>query len=83
MRVTGVFRKCLIAWKAASDASFGAVQVLIDGRVVTTLRGGSGKWGQSEVVLVLDEQTAAEHTLEIRVTEEGKRVTITAIGLQT
>ncbi len=82
LKITGVFRKCLVAWKASADASFGTVEILVDGRVAQTVRGGSGKWNQSEVVLVLDEKEAAEHTLEIRVKEEGKKATITAIGLQ-
>ena len=33
-------------------------------------------------VLALDAAEAAEHTLEIRVTEAGKKFTVTAIGLQ-
>ncbi len=82
LRVTGVFRKCLVAWKATADRSFGVAEILVDGRVVKTVRGGEGKWGQSEVVLILDESVPAEHTLEIRVTEEGKKFTVTAIGLQ-
>lgn len=82
LTVRGIFRKCLVAWKATNSASFGAAEILIDGRVVKTVKGGKDKWGQSEVVLVLDEKEAAEHTLEIRVTEEGKAFTVTAIGLQ-
>ncbi len=82
LKVTGVFRKCLIAWKATNDASFGAAEILIDGELKRTVRGGKDKWGQSEVILVLDGKEAAEHTLEIRVKEEGKKFTITAIGLQ-
>ena len=82
LTVRGVFRKCLVAWKATNSASFGTAEILIDGRVVKTVKGGKDKWGQSEVVLVLDEKEAAEHTLEIRVTEEGKAFTVTAIGLQ-
>ena len=82
LKITGVFRKCLVAWKAASDPAFGTAVILLDGRAVRTLRGGEGKWGQSEVVLALDEREAAEHTLEIRVTEEGKKFTVTAVGLQ-
>ena len=82
LKVTGVFRKCLIAWKAANDASFGTAEVLIDGERTATLRGGKDKWGQSEVILALDESEAKEHTLEIRVTEPGKRFTVTAVGLQ-
>ena len=82
LTVRGVFRKCMVAWKATNSASFGTAEILIDGRVVKTVKGGKDKWGQSEVVLVLDEKEAAEHTLEIRVTEEGKAFTVTAIGLQ-
>ena len=82
LKVTGVFRKCLVAWKASADPSFGTVEILIDGQVKKAVRGGEGKWGQSEVVLALDMKEAAEHTLEIRVKEEGKKATITAIGLQ-
>ena len=82
MKVTGVFRKCLIAWKAAAENTYGTAEILVDGKVKATLKGGSGKWGQSEVVLVLDETEAAEHTVEIRVVEEGKRFTVTAVSVQ-
>ena len=82
MRVSGVFRKCLIAWKAAAEDTYGTAEILVDGKVKATLKGGSGKWGQSEVALVLDEKEAGEHTVEIRVVEEGKRFTITAVSIQ-
>ena len=82
LKVTGTFRKCLVAWRATNDPAFGTVQILVDGKTVRAVKGGEGKWGQSEVVLVLDDREAAEHTLEIRVKEEGKKATITAIGLQ-
>ena len=77
-----MFRKCLVAWKAASESEYGTAEILVDGEVRMTLKGGDGKWGQSEVVLVLDDREAAEHTIEIRVTEEGKRFTVTAISVQ-
>ena len=82
MKITGVFRKCLIDWKAAAEDTYGTAEILVDGKVKATLKGGSGKWGQSEVALVLDEKEAAEHTVEIRVVEEGKRFTITAFSVQ-
>ena len=82
MKITGVFRKCLIAWKAAAEDTYGTAEILVDGKVKATLKGGSGKWGQSEVVLVLDGKEAAEHTVEIRVVEEGKRFTVTAVSVQ-
>ena len=82
LTVKGVFRKCLVAWKATNDSTFGTAEILLDGKVVRKVRGGNDKWGQSEVVLILDDKEAKEHTLEIRVTEEGKKFTVTAIGLQ-
>ena len=82
MRITGVFGKCLIAWKAAAESTYGTAEIRVDGEVKAVLKGGSGKWGQSEVALVLDEQEAREHTVEIRVKEEGKRFTITAVSVR-
>ena len=82
LKITGVFRKCLVAWKASADTSFGMAEILVDGEVKKTVKGGSDKWGQSEVVLVLDDKEAAEHTLEIRVTDAGKKFTVTAVSLQ-
>ncbi len=81
LKITGVFSKCLIAWKATGDSAYGTVEVWIDGTKVRTL-GGTGGWGQSEVVLVLDEREEAEHTVEIRPVENNKRFTITAISVR-
>ena len=82
VRITGVFSKCLISWLASADAAYGAAEIYVDGKLKMTLQGGAGKWGQSEVVLVLDEREAAEHTIEISVVGEGKRFTITAISVR-
>lgn len=82
LKVTGVFRKCLVSWLASGDSTYGAAEILVDGEVKITLEGGAGKWGQSEVVLVLDEAEAAEHTVEIRPKDEKKWFTITAISVQ-
>ena len=82
MRITGVFSKCLISWLASADAAYGAAEIYVDGKLKMTLQGGAGKWGQSEVVLVLDAKEAAEHTVEIRVTEEGKKFTVTAVSVK-
>ena len=82
LRLTFTFRKLLIAWRATNDSQYGEAEILVDGKVKRTLKGGSGNWGQSEVILLWDAKEAAEHTLEIRMAEgsERKRFTITAIG---
>ena len=84
LRVSGKFKKLLIAWRATSEARFGTAEIVVDGKVKRTLTGGEGKWGQSEVVMIWDSRTEAEdHVLEIRMAEgaENKRFTITAIGI--
>ena len=48
---------------------------------LAVLQGAPDKWGQSEVLLALDAKTAAEHRLEIRVRDPGKRFTVTAISV--
>ena len=82
MKVTGIFRKCLIAWKAAAEDTYGTAEILVDGKIVMTLKGGPGKWNQSEIVVPLDEPEAGEHTVEVRVTEKSKKFTITAIAVK-
>ncbi len=82
LKITGTFSKCLIAWKAAAGNDYGEAEVLVDGKSVMKLKGGPGKWGQSEVVLALNAKEAAEHTVEIRVTDSGKKFTITAAAVK-
>ena len=80
--MSGTFSKCLIAWKAAAEDAYGEAEIFVDGKSVMKLKGGAGKWGQSEVVLVLDEAEAAEHTVEILVADTNKKFTITAIAVK-
>lgn len=84
LRITGKFKKLLIAWRATAEDRFGTAEIVVDGKVKRTLTGGEGKWGQSEVVMIWDSRTDAEdHVLEIRMAEgaQDKRFTITAIGI--
>ena len=82
LKVTGTFRKCLVAWKASNDPAFGAAEIWVDGKMKMMVQGAQDKWGQSEVVLALDEAEAAEHTIEIRVKDRTRKFTVTAIGIQ-
>ena len=82
LRLTFTFKKLLIAWRAVASDNYGEAEIVVDGKVKRTLRGGEGKWGQSEVILVWDAKEALPHTLEIRMADgsENKCFTITAIG---
>lgn len=76
-------KNLLLNYKTANGADFGDAEVYVDGEKVMTLQGRtSGGWNNSNVVLVLDEETAAEHTIEVRMAEghEDKAFTILALG---
>ncbi len=64
-----------------SGSDYGNADVYVDGEKIMTVNGAGG-WGNSNVVLLIDEKEAAEHTVEIRMAEgdEGKNFTIYAFG---
>ncbi len=82
LRFTAIFKNLLVAWRAVNDASYGAAEILVDGKTVKTLRGRADKWGQSEVVLAFSAAQSASHTVEIRMKEgdEGKKFTVTCLS---
>ncbi|MBR3824293.1 MAG: hypothetical protein IKJ39_03745 [Lachnospiraceae bacterium] len=76
-------KNILLSYKFSSSTSFGKVCVYIDGKFVTTLNGYlKGGWNNIETVLLLDEDTAAPHVLELKPAEghEAKNFTVLAIG---
>ena len=79
-KMTLTCKNLLLNYKTG-NASFGNAEVYVDGVLAMTVN-GSGGWGNSNVVLLIDEKEAAEHTVEIRMAEgdEGKAFTIYAFG---
>lgn len=79
-RMTLTCKNLLMNYKTGSGA-FGTAEVYVDGNLVKSLNGAGG-WNGSNVVLLIDEKEAAEHTVEIRMTEgqEDKAFTIYAFG---
>ena len=79
-KMTLTCKNLLLNYKTGGN-EFGSAEVYVDGALVTTLN-GSGGWNGSNVVLVIDDTEAAEHTVEIRMAEgqESKAFTIYAFG---
>lgn len=75
-------KNLLLAYRAVNDASFGSIDIYVDGEKVKTIAGNTGSWGQSVVELVFAEETAAPHRIEIRMAEgdENKKFTITCLA---
>lgn len=77
-----VCKNFLLAYRSVNDESYGKIEVWVDGRKVKTINGNTGSWGQSVTDLIFAEDTAAKHTIEIRMApgEEEKKFTITCMG---
>ena len=83
-RMTASCRSILIAYKKSSSATFGEVEIVVDGKVVRKVNGkDAGGWNNPYTLVVLNEKEVAEHTLEIRMAEgsEDKEFTILAVGI--
>lgn len=73
----------LLNYKTSSNGEFGKAEVYVDGTLVRTLEGKtSGGWNNSNVILVLDTDTAAEHVIEVKMApgSEEKTFTVLAAG---
>lgn len=75
-------KNLLLAFRSVNDASFGSIDVYVDGEKRRTIKGNTGSWGQSVTDLIFSEEEAKLHTIEIRMMEgdEEKKFTITCMG---
>ncbi|WP_026834714.1 GDSL-type esterase/lipase family protein [Eubacterium xylanophilum] len=77
-------KNILLAYNIANNASFGTVEVLVDDKVVKTVKGyESGGWNQAGTVSILEEDEAADHNLKIRMKsgDEEKQFVMYGIGV--
>jgi len=75
--------KLLLNFKTASSKSFGMAEVLVDGEPMTAHNGySSGGWNNCNTVCIIDAETSADHTVEIRMASgfEDKSFTILSLG---
>lgn len=74
-------KNLLMTYKSSGSA--GSVDIYVDGTLVKTVKGSDGgAWSNPYTVLVLDEDVAAEHTIEITMAagSEAKDFSILAFG---
>lgn len=72
-----------LVYKRSTSTSFGTAEVLIDGELVETVNAQiSTAWNNPWTLVLLDEEEAAPHELEIRMAEGSadKQFTILALG---
>ena len=76
-------KNLMLNYKTANNQKFGEADVFVDGEYKMTLNCFSaGGWNNNNVILIIDEKEAAEHTVEIRMKEgqEEKSFTILCFG---
>ena len=76
-------KNLLMNCKNSGNSAFGTAEVYVDGKLVQTIDGRTdGGWNNSNVVMIIDEEKAAKHKVEIRMAEgqEDKAFTILAMG---
>lgn len=76
-------KNMLLVYKLSSSSTAGKAEVYVDGKLVQTLDSfSSGGWNNPSVAIVFNKETAAMHTVEIKMAsgDEGKEFSILAVG---
>ena len=76
-------KSLIMIYKNANNDSFGKADVFVDGKLQKTYAGHEdGGWNNCMIVMIIDEQISAPHTVEIKMAQgdEDKAFTILAFG---
>jgi lysophospholipase L1-like esterase len=76
-------KNLLFVYKSCGNGSYGTADVYVDGTLATSLDSTQGGgWNNPMTVLLINEETASNHTIEIKMAEgnEEKEFTIMAFG---
>ncbi len=76
-------KSLIMVYKNANNDSFGKADVYVDGKLQKTYAGHEdGGWNNCMIVMIIDEATAAPHTVEIKMAQgdADKAFTILAFG---
>ena len=75
-------KNLLLTYKLSSSQNFGKASIYIDGQLVRELNGHvNGGWNNTETVLLLDEDTATSHKLEMKMSEGQSQQYFTVLGI--
>ena len=75
--------KALLVFKDSANANVGVAEVFVDGKKVLDADPHINNWTHCNPVIILDEKTTAEHSVEIKMREDclGKEFTILGFGI--
>ena len=74
--------KIIIAFQQKNNASYGNADVYVDGKKVSTVQGfSSSAWNNCATIIAYKSDTAALHTVEIKMSEGDEKKTINILGI--
>lgn len=74
-------KNILFVYKLSNAATAGKAEVYVDGKLVTTANSySSGGWNNPNTIVILNETTAAKHTIEIKMADEDVAKEFTILG---
>lgn len=76
-------KNLILLYKSSNNQNFGKAEVYVDGTKVGTLNGyAAGGWNNPLLKILINDDTAAKHTIEVKMAEdnEGKAFTIFGFG---
>lgn len=76
-------KNLVLLYKSSNSQSYGKADIYVDGTKVATVSGyATGGWNNPLLKILIDDDTAAKHTVEVKMAdgEEGKAFTIYGFG---
>ncbi|MBQ9766562.1 MAG: SGNH/GDSL hydrolase family protein [Lachnospiraceae bacterium] len=76
-------KNLILLYKSSNSQTYGKAEIYVDGNKLTTVSGyAAGGWNNPLLKILINEDTAAKHTIEIKMAEgeEGKAFTIFGFG---
>ncbi|MBN2717491.1 MAG: SGNH/GDSL hydrolase family protein [Deltaproteobacteria bacterium] len=68
--VSGTIKNLVLSYKVSTSENFGVAEAYIDGEFIKRFSGKeSDAWNQPKTIVLLDDESAASHTLEIKMSE--------------
>ncbi|AWB44674.1 acyl-CoA thioesterase [Paenibacillus sp. CAA11] len=81
-KMTIFCKRLLLVYKDSGKSEFGTAEIWVDGKLFKTADPHENNWTHCNAVILVNEQVAAEHTIEIKMAAEHKekQFTILAFG---
>ncbi|MBO4408582.1 MAG: SGNH/GDSL hydrolase family protein [Clostridiales bacterium] len=74
-------KNIILVLKDSGSADFGTADLIVDGKTVKTIDPLEVGWNHCNPQIILDEETSADHTVEVKLKDNSKAFTILGFGV--